>query len=101
MIKALNMTFKELNFKPVYYSDEDNLLLDFYIPALSGAIKYDRIAGYFCSNTLALASVGIANLIRNGGRIRLIANVILSEEDQNAIKGNLSDKPQPSVKRKK
>lgn len=39
------MGLKALNLKAAYYSDEDNLLVDFYIPVLSNSIKYDRIAG--------------------------------------------------------
>lgn len=80
------MSLRELNLKPVYYSDQDNLLTNFYLPVLSNSIKYDRIAGYFCSNALAIAAKGICNFISNGGRIRLIANVVLSTDDQEAIK---------------
>jgi len=86
------MNFKELNLKPVYYFDECNLLFDFYIPLLSKSIKYDRIAGYFCSNSLAIAAKGISDLIKNGGRIRLIANVVISLQDQDAIKKALAKK---------
>lgn len=86
------MGLKALNLKTAYYSDEDNLLVDFYIPVLSTSIKYDRIAGYFCSNSLAVAAKGIAGFINNGGRIRLIANVVLSVDDQEAIKEALLKK---------
>lgn len=86
------MSLKDLDLKPVYYSDECMLLTDFYIPALSNSIKYDRIAGYFCSNTLAIAAKGIAGLINNGGKLRLITNVVLSEEDQEAIKEAILNK---------
>ena len=32
----------DLAFKSVYKSDEDNILDDFYVPALSVATQYDR-----------------------------------------------------------
>lgn len=80
------MGLKEYSLKPAYYSDEDNLLKDFYIPVLSQATRYDRIAGFFCSNSLALAAVGISELVKKGGKIRLIANVVLSEQDQKVIR---------------
>lgn len=86
------MGLKDIDLKPVYYSDEDNLLEEFYVPVLSNSVKYDRIAGYFSSNSLAVAAKGIANFIKNGGQIRLIANVVLSEEDQEAIKSALLEK---------
>lgn len=79
------MGLKVLNLKSVYFSDQDNLLTKFYLPVLSNSMKYDRIAGYFCSNSLAIAAKGISNFIRNGGKIRLIANVVLSADDQEAI----------------
>lgn len=83
------MGLKDLQLKPVYYSDVDNLLVDFYIPVLSESIEYKRIAGYFCSNTLALITKGLTKFITNGGKIELIANVVISEEDQEAIKKSL------------
>ena len=86
------MGLKEINLNPVYYSDENDLLQEFYIPVLSNSVKYDRIAGYFSSNSLAIAAKGIAAFIKAGGRIRLIANVVLSEKDQEAIKKALLDK---------
>jgi superfamily II DNA or RNA helicase len=86
------MGLKDINLKPVYYSDEDDLLQEFYIPVLSNSVKYDRIAGYFSSNSLAIAAKGIGAFINVGGKIRLIANVVLSEEDQQAIKQALLEK---------
>ena len=86
------MGLKDINLKPVYYSDENNLLQEFYIPVLSNSVKYDRIAGYFSSNSLAIAAKGIAAFIKAGGRIRLIANVVLSEKDQEAIKKALLER---------
>jgi len=83
---------KDLNLKPVYYSDEDDLLRDFYIPVLSNSVKYDRIAGYFSSNALAIAVKGIARFVESGGKIRMIANVVLSQNDQDAIKAALLEK---------
>ena len=80
------MGLRDVNLKAVYYSDEDNLLEGFYVPVLSNSVKYDRIAGYFSSNTLAIAAKGIEAFVRAGGKIRLIANVVLSEGDQESIR---------------
>ncbi len=88
------MGFKELDIKPVYYSDEVTLLTDFYIPVLSKSVKYDRVAGFFCSNALAIAAKGITELIKKNGKVRLIANVVISKEDQESIKSAIRDKEQ-------
>ncbi|MFP4146336.1 MAG: hypothetical protein ACLFSI_01305 [Halorhodospira sp.] len=44
-----------------------NILHDFYIPALSRSVQYDRVAGYFSSSSLAAASQGFTRFIENGG----------------------------------
>jgi hypothetical protein len=37
-----------------------DILRDFYLPALSCAVAYDRVAGYFRSTSLAAAAQGFA-----------------------------------------
>lgn len=88
------MTLKSMNLKGFYDSDSDSLLMDFYIPALAESRTYKRIAGYFSSNSLAISATGLSEFINNGGRIELIANVVLSEDDQSAIKTAIFEKEQ-------
>ena len=75
------MLLKNINLKSSYESGEDNLVEDFYVPALECAVTYDRIAGFFSSSSLAIAAKGIASLIMNEGRMRLLASPRLSKED--------------------
>lgn len=84
-------SLKNLNLKSSYWSDEDNILFDFYIPALSVSKIYKRIAGYFSSNTLAVAAKGLAAFIHNGGKMFLITSVVLSEEDKDSIEKALGE----------
>lgn len=49
------------------------MLLDFYVPALGAASSYDRLAGFFSSAALAVAARGIAGLVRNGGKMRIVS----------------------------
>lgn len=86
------MSLKELNLKGLYDSDSDDLLIDFYIPVLKESIVYKRIAGYFSSNALAISAEGISKFIENGGKMYLIANVVLSSDDQEAIKKAIEEK---------
>lgn len=79
------MVFDDLSLKETYDSDEDNILDDFYIPALSSSVKYDRLAGYFSSSTLAASAKGMAQFIRNNGKMRLVTCVQISEQDHAAI----------------
>lgn len=78
-------TLQECSFK-ISYGPSDDRLNDFYIPALSVAIRYDRSAGFFSSTALAVAAQGIAKLLQNGGRMRLLVGAELSQEDVEAIR---------------
>ncbi|HLH03941.1 MAG TPA: helicase-related protein [Bryobacteraceae bacterium] len=68
-----------------YRHEDGNLVTLFYIPALSCAVQYDRMTGYFSADALALASRGIDELIRNDGRMRLIVGCTLDPDEQRAI----------------
>ena len=78
--------FRNLNLKPAYDSDDDDILNDFYIPVLSEAIRYNRLAGFFSSTVLAVAARGIQNFILHGGEMELIVGARLSKADTDAIK---------------
>ena len=62
-----------------------DILHDFYIPALSLSVQYDRMAGYFRSSSLAAASQGFSAFTASGGKMRLIAGADITEEDVLAI----------------
>ena len=76
---------RDLKFKSVYRSDDDNILADFYIPALKESIAYDRAVGYFSSTMLSYAAQGIAALIDKQGSMRLIVGGELTQEESDAI----------------
>jgi len=67
------------------YGPADNPLESFYIPALSRAVHYDRIAGFFSSYALAVAAEGVAKLVARGGRMRLLVGAQLSPQDVEAV----------------
>ncbi len=68
-----------------YDSDSASLVKEFYEPALSCAIRYDRSTGYFSAKLLTLAARGIENLIRNKGKMRLVIGCTLGEAELDAI----------------
>ena len=86
------MSLKDLDIKVSYSSSRgDNLLEDFYIPCLSNSCLYKRTAGYFSSNSLAVAAKGIADFInKNNGSMQLICNVCLSESDKTTIESHVA-----------
>ena len=84
-------SFEDLVIKESYDSEEDDVLNDFYIPVLQNSKKYWRIAGYFTSSSLAVAARGMAQFIRNGGKMRLVTGARLDPADVEAIVSGKED----------
>lgn len=76
----------ELDLKPVYNTEVDNIYTDFYRPVLERAISYDRAVGYFSSEILKINLKGLSRLLHNRGKLRLIIGDPLSPEEYQAIK---------------
>ncbi|NCA71850.1 MAG: hypothetical protein EOM91_17570 [Sphingobacteriia bacterium] len=62
-----------------------DILQDFYIPALSRSTRYDRVAGYFTSTSLAAASQGFSRFVAQGGKARFVVGLQLEPQDAAAI----------------
>lgn len=62
-----------------------SILHDFYIPALKRAVRYDRVAGYFRSTSLAAASQGFSAFTDRKGKMRLLVGADLEPSDVEAI----------------
>ncbi|TQQ85108.1 DEAD/DEAH box helicase [Peptacetobacter hominis] len=77
--------FKDIPLKLSYDSGFDDILKDFYIPVLSNAKSYDRIAGFFSSTSLATSARGLGEFIKNGGKMRLITCPQLSRSDADML----------------
>ena len=80
------MSFKDIDIKACYESGVNDIVEEFYAPVLSSARSYDRIAGFFCSSTLAVAARGLSEFINHGGKMRLITSPILDPDDFDIIK---------------
>ena len=71
--------------KPGWNSFTDNIVEDFYKPALKHCNRYDRLAGYFNSNAFAVALREMLDFIERGGKIRLGTGIELSPADIDVI----------------
>ena len=83
------MSFLDVEIKTEYRSRLDNVMKDFYIPVLKQAVLYKRAVGFFSSSALLEMSAGLCGLVKNGGKIQLIASPRLSAEDIEAINEGL------------
>ena len=68
-----------------YDSDSASLVREFYEPAISCAVRYDRSTGFFSAKLLTLAARGIENLVKNQGKMRLVIGCTISEAEVTAI----------------
>ncbi len=78
-------SFQQRDWQPRYRSTTSDVLHDFYIPALRASVRYDRVAGYFRSTSLAAASQGFSALVENKGHVRLVVGADLDPEDARVI----------------
>ena len=62
-----------------------DVVQQFYAPALAESVAYDRATYTFSAAGLSSAAVGLAGLINNGGRIRLICHYEMEEPTVRAI----------------
>lgn len=79
------MSLRTIPLKDAYSSDIDDPLNEFYIPALQESIHYDRLSGFFSSQSLAIAARGITGLIHNDGSMRMIVSPYLNNDDIKVI----------------
>ena len=80
------MSYKDIDIQACYESGTSDIVEDFYEPVLMASVSYDRIAGFFSSAALAIASRGLYGFIKNRGKMRLVTSPILSGEDAEIIR---------------
>lgn len=68
-----------------YRPGEYNSPEKFFNDCLENSKEFDLQLGYFSSATISILADGFASFISNGGRMRLVINHIVSEEDKDAI----------------
>src|SRR5947209_9901251 len=83
------MSIRTHEFQTEYRSGEDDLIRDFYHPALARADRYWRAVGFFSSSALEAIGFPLGEFVGKGGVIRLITSVRLEAEDARAIQRGL------------
>ena len=69
-------------------SDTDNILRDFYKPALAHSKRYDRLAGYFSSTSFMITVLETLDFIERGGIMRLVTGAMFSPQDAKVLMGS-------------
>ncbi len=77
---------KDKTFLEEYRTGTNNFVNDFYKKAFSESVEYWRAVGYFRSSSLEAFGSTLQSFLSDGGKIKLITSVELTEEDVKAIK---------------
>ena len=72
------MSLTDINFQLEYRTMKQNIVKEFYEPALCEARCYKRAVGFFTSSALLELSRGLQGLIENGGSVQIVASPKLS-----------------------
>lgn len=60
--------------------------IGFFSECLCNANKFDLMLGYFSSSAISVLSYSFAAFLYNGGKMRLVINDVLTEQDRDAFK---------------
>lgn len=85
-----------ISWRTSYRHEDSDLVRGFFVPALSCAVQYDRLTGYFSAEALSLAARGIDELIRNGGRMRLVVGCTLDADETDALEAGYGYRTDPA-----
>lgn len=59
----------------IYEGEGSKVAAEFYIPVLKKTTLYYRLSGFFSVDSLAIIAIGLAGLIKNNGKMRLIVGL--------------------------
>jgi superfamily II DNA or RNA helicase len=83
---------REHEFRRVYGPTRGHdALREFLVPALSCAVTYDRVAGYFSSSSIAYTAPGLSRLVRRGGRVRIVTSHHLVSQDLHSLQSTVKE----------
>ena len=91
MLMTANMpSLRELELKPFYSRNTcEDIVGEFFVPVLKSSVSYDRTTYTFSARAFITAARGIAGLVDNDGRMRLICDNKLPEDVVDAISKGL------------
>ena len=67
----------------------------FFSDCLCNAYRFDLMLGFFSTSAISVLANGFATFLYNGGKMRLIINDILSDEDKQAIQKGITREKLP------
>jgi superfamily II DNA or RNA helicase len=77
---------RQLNLKPEYNTDDDNIIQDLYGPCMKVSVNYDRAVGYFRANIYKELGEDLLNFVIKGGKVRIVCSPDMPEPDERAAR---------------
>lgn len=78
-------SFTDLRLPPIIATSTADIVQDFFEPLLLRSVSYDRGVGFFSVGWLRINAIGLAGLVRNGGKARWVTSPLLSREEWDAL----------------
>ena len=82
---------REFNPKMNWNSRRDDIVEDFFKPALANSVLYQRMSGYFSSTSFVYVANEILEFIDRNSRIQLVTSPNLSHIDKDMIERSMED----------
>lgn len=79
------MSLKHYTFPTTIDTSSADIIADFFVPALSASVRYDRGVGYFSAGWLRLTAQGMVAFAGNNGVARWVTSPILDQDDWLAL----------------
>ena len=85
---AQNKSLQDIELKPEYNTEDDDIINDLYSPCLSVSKRYDRAVGYFRANIYRELGEALLDFAISGGRVRIVCSPdIPAKEEETAREG--------------
>jgi len=81
-----------LALKTAYRKGQDDIAMDFYLPCMAIADRYDRAVGYFNSAIYVIAWPSLKDFVSRKSKMRLVCSPILQPKDIEAIENGYSER---------
>lgn len=87
----------EIGFRTAYRKGQHDIAQDFYLPAMSRAVEYDRAVGFFRSAAFVIAWPALRSFVARNGHMRLLCSQVLSVADIEALDAGFAARADAAV----
>ncbi len=79
-------SLRDLDLRPEYNTEDNDIVADFLGPCLGVAVSYDRAVGFFRANIYRELGEELLDFVAAGGRVRVVCSPDIPERDEEAAR---------------